>query len=380
MEIVVAGAGVFGAWIALRCSRAGHRVTLVDRFGPANELSSSTGESRIIRSAYGSDKIYTVMAQRSLHLWTEFLQEQKCPELFRKTGVLWMANSVEPSLRQSCAIFEDLDIAHDWLDTTGIRCRYPQMRVPQDSVALFEPDAGALLAEQSVKAVIEAATRGGVRYEAAAIRPPADGSPCLQWLETREGMRIPGELFVFAVGSWLPKLFPILHRIIRPTRQELFFFDPPDGIKDFQPGALPIWLDQTEQRIGYGFPDFGGGLKAAFHRLGPGFDPDSSPRTVEHHQISEISAYLENRFPAMRGTTLRSACVCHYENTPTGDFLIDRHPGIENGWFVGGGSGHGFKHAPAIAEYVLNAIESGGAQEPRFSLESKQNVPQTRVL
>jgi sarcosine oxidase len=42
--------------------------------------------------------------------------------------------------------------------------------------------------------------------------------------------------------------------------------------------------------------------------------------------------------------------VCQYENTATGDFLIDRHPGFENVWLVGGGSGHGFKHGPAVGD------------------------------
>jgi glycine/D-amino acid oxidase-like deaminating enzyme len=380
MEIVVVGAGVFGAWIALLSSRAGHRVTLVERLGPANEQSSSTGESRIIRSAYGSDKIYTVMARRSLHLWTEFLEEQKCPELFRRTGVIWVAKGSEPSLQQARAIFEDLDIAHDWLDTSDIRRRYSQIRVPEDTAALFEPDAGALLAKRCVQSVVETAMRGGARYEVAAIRPPDVGDARLQCVKTTDGKRIPGELFVFAVGSWLPKLFPLLGGIIRPTRQELFFFDVPDGIKDFRPGALPIWVDQTEPCIGYGFPDFGGGVKLGFHRLGPEFDPDSSSRTIEDHAISEAAAYLRNRFPAMHGATLRSARVCHYENTPSGDFLIDRHPGMGNTWFAGGGSGHGFKHAPAIAEYLLSVIESRTAQEPRYSLASKRNVPQTRVI
>lgn len=374
------GAGVFGAWIALLSSRAGHRVTLVERFGPANEQSSSTGESRIIRSAYGHDKIYTVMARRSLYLWTEFLREQKRPELFRQTGVLWMANAVEPSLRQARAIFENLHIAHDWMDTSDIRSRYPQIRAPEDAAALFEPDAGALLAEGCVRAVVEAATRGGVRREVATIQPPAANRGRLECLETRNGQRIRGELFVFALGSWLPKLFPILQGVIRSTRQELFFFDIPDGIKDFQPDMLPIWIDQTEPRIGYGFPDFGGGLKTGFHRLGPDFDPDSSSRLVEAYQISEAAAYVENRFPAIRGARLQSAHVCHYENTPAGDFLIDRDPAIENAWFAGGGSGHGFKHAPAIAEYLLTMIENKGAPEPRFSLTSKQNAPQTRVI
>lgn len=77
------------------------------------------------------------------------------------------------------------------------------------------------------------------------------------------------------------------------------------------------------------------------------------------------------RFPSMRAPVFRYAQVCHYENTSSGDFLIDRHPSLPNVWFAGGGSGHGFKHGPAVAEYVLDAIQRGYSPEPRFRLESK---------
>jgi glycine/D-amino acid oxidase-like deaminating enzyme len=65
---------------------------------------------------------------------------------------------------------------------------------------------------------------------------------------------------------------------------------------------------------------------------------------------------------------LQSVHVCHYANTPSGDFLVDRHPRLDNVWFVGGGSGHGFKHGQAIAEYFLNVIDNGAVPELRFLL------------
>ena len=63
--------------------------------------------------------------------------------------------------------------------------------------------------------------------------------------------------------------------------------------------------------------------------------------------------------------------MCQYENTSNGDFLIDRHPQLENVWFAGGGSGHGFKHGPALGEYVAQQLLDGGPAEPRFALATK---------
>ncbi|MGC2661329.1 MAG: FAD-dependent oxidoreductase [Bryobacteraceae bacterium] len=378
-EIVVVGGGAFGSWIALHGARAGHRITLVERVGPANELSSSTGESRIIRSAYGSDRTYTVFARRALRLWVDFLAEQKCPELFHKTGILWMADARDSSLREARTIFEELRIEHEWLNAADIASRYTQMRVPLGAAALLEPEAGAIMAERTLRLVLDAAISAGVRYEVAAIRPPDFATSAMHWVETTEGKRIPGELFVFAAGSWLPKLFPLLQPVIRPTRQELFFSDVPAG-GEFRPGGLPAWIDQTDPRIPYGLPDFGSGMKLGFHRLGPAFDPDSSPRAIGEAAISEAIVYTANRFPAMRDASLRAAQVCHYGNTPNGDFLIDQHPQLKHAWLVGGGSGHGFKHAPTVAEYLFNLIGEAIAPEPRFSLASKRNVAGSRVL
>jgi sarcosine oxidase len=71
--------------------------------------------------------------------------------------------------------------------------------------------------------------------------------------------------------------------------------------------------------------------------------------------------------------------VCQYENTSNGDFLIDRHPGIENVWFVGGGSGHGFKHGPAAGEYVTGRLLDRAQPEPRFSLATKSTIQKRAV-
>ena len=64
--------------------------------------------------------------------------------------------------------------------------------------------------------------------------------------------------------------------------------------------------------------------------------------------------------------------VCQYENTSNGDFLIDYHPHWENVVLVGAGSGHGFKHGPAVGRYATDlALRQLDTPEPRFSLATK---------
>ena len=86
-----------------------------------------------------------------------------------------------------------------------------------------------------------------------------------------------------------------------------------------------------------------------------------------------------NDCPPCGDAPLTESRVCQYENTSNGDFLIDRHPDLANVWLVGGGSGHGFKHGPAVGEYVCQVITRGGPVEPRFSLASKLESAQRTV-
>jgi glycine/D-amino acid oxidase-like deaminating enzyme len=156
------------------------------------------------------------------------------------------------------------------------------------------------------------------------------------------------------------------------TRQEVFFFAPPAGDVRFNAGTLPVWLDFTDPRGPYGFPDLEcRGFKLAFDRHGPAFDPDADDRRVSAEGLAEARRFLAERFPSMRDAPLAESRVCQYENTSNGDFLIDRHPRLENVWLVGGGSGHGFKHGPAVGEYVHDCILKGAREERRFLLETK---------
>ena len=70
----------------------------------------------------------------------------------------------------------------------------------------------------------------------------------------------------------------------------------------------------------------------------------------------------------MKGAPLVEARVCQYENSRDGHFIVDRHPGAPAVWLVGGGSGHGFKHGPAIGEMVAGLVLDDKPPDPFFSL------------
>jgi len=141
---------------------------------------------------------------------------------------------------------------------------------------------------------------------------------------------------------------------------------------------MPAWIDFGAEM--YGIPDLENrGFKVAPDRHGPAFDPDLGERVVTPERIQEARRFIRRRFPSLEEAPLLEARVCQYENTSNGDFLIDRHPEMENVWLVGGGSGHGFKHGPSLGDYVAQLVTTGGTVEPRFTLATKETVQKRSV-
>jgi len=379
-DVAVIGAGVFGAWTAHRLQRAGQRVVLLDAYGAGNARSSSGGESRIIRMGYGADEIYTRSAIRSLTLWREFCRDISLP-LFHQTGVLWTATEGDPYTAATRATLARCGVHHQMLSPADLQSRYPQMHFAPGAWGIWEPDSGALMARRAVQAVVaDAVSRGVTLLPAAAAKP--QGAGLLSEIRLATGDKIQAGVYVFACGAWLPKLFPdLLGNRIVPTRQEAFFFGTPPGDPRFSPPAMPVWIDFSDPRGPYGFPDLENrGVKIALDVHGPPIDPDTADRLPSADSLAAAREFLGQRLPALRHAPLVEARVCQYENTSNGDFLIDRHPDFENVWLVGGGSGHGFKHGPAVGEYVTARILHDCPAEPRYSLASKAETQRRTVF
>lgn len=376
-DVAVIGAGVFGAWTAWHLAKRGQRVALLEAHGPAHSRASSGGETRIIRMGYGADELYTRWSQRSLWQWKEFSTAAKQP-LFLETGVLWLAGENDARLRETSAALQQCGVTFEELNREELGRRYRQIGFDGVKRGLFEPQSGVLMARRAVAAVVEDAVRRGVEYRCAQILNPRKAGR-VEHVTTSEGKRIAAGQFVFACGPWLGKVFPdVLSARIFPTRQEVFFFGVPAGDLRFAPPALPTWLFQED--LMYGMPDIENrGLKIAFDQHGERVDPDTQSRMVTPAMTEMARKYAARRFPALRDAPIVETRVCQYENTSNGDFLVDRHPEMENVWFAGGGSGHGFKHGPAAGEYVAGQLLDGAPAEPRFLLATKETTQKRAV-
>ncbi len=378
MKVVVVGAGVFGAWVAKYLADAAHSVTLIDAFGPANGRGSSADHSRVIRAGYGEDVVYSRWASASLTAWRA-LADATGETLLAKTGALFLGEPGNAYVRASYDVLTGLGRGAEWLEPADVANRYPQIATAGLGGSLLEVDAGIIRARAAVQAVVRVAlATGRVNYAVARCEPPDEQQPALV-MRLAGGAIVEADAYVFACGPWLPQLFPAaVGGRIRPTRQEVLYFGVPAGETCFSASRMPVWIDFASGL--YGIPDLDAhGFKVGIDRHGAAIDPDTHDRLVDPVIVEQTRVWLARRFPGMHNAPLVDGRVCQYENTSSGDFILDRHPQWKNCWIAGGGSGHGFKHGPAIGKHVAALVTGEAAVEQRFALGTKTFEAQRAV-
>lgn len=379
MNVVVIGAGVFGAWSAWFLSQSGHQVTVIDAYGPANSRSSSADHSRVTRCGYGANAIYSQWAQASLDDW-RWLSRETGRDLVTTSGALFMGAPADPYVRATHTTLSSLHIPTELLDIDSVHARFPQISVARLGESVFEPRAGVIRARAGVQALVALmVARGKVVYRPARVAGADESRPQIA-VQLTGGEPIKADAFVFACGPWLATLFPLaIGARMRPTRQEVLHFGVPAGDNRFAIPQLPVWIDF--QAGVYGIPDLDArGFKVGIDRHGPPIDPDEEERLVAPELVDRTRTWLGLRFPGLRGAPLVEGRVCQYENTSTGDFIIDRHPNWPNVWIVGGGSGHGFKHGPSVGRHLAALVNGEADVEPRFALAGKTTVAARSVF
>ena len=353
---VIVGAGCFGASLAWRLARDGVRVTLVDQFEPGDVRASSGGESRLIRGGHGADAGYTASARRARTLWREL--EAECGEdLLVECGLTWFARREDGWEAATRTVFEAQGIPHAVLAPEDGAGMYPSWSPRGLAFLLHEPEAGVLRAQRAVRALARRAEAHGAELLRARAEP--EGAA----VRLEDGRVLEGDLVVWACGAWLGRVFPELAPVAA-TRQELYFLagGPAWGV----PG-VPAYVDYD--RAFYGTGDLDGlGVKAAVDHDGPPLDPDAPLPPASASGEADARALVAERFPALADAPLAGAKTCRYELTPDGHFLAARHPQHPSVWLLGGGSGHGFKHGPALAERLAVSLRGGEPMPARFSL------------
>jgi sarcosine oxidase len=335
----------------------------IDRFAPPHDQGSSHGDTRITRQAIGEGCEFVPLVLRSNQIWEE-LEAVTGRSLMTRCGCLVLASPNAPGQHHGSRSFlqdtidaaREFGIAHQVLSTSEVRPRYPQLRLPGDEVAYFEPGAGFLRPEACIATQLDQAREAGAQMF---LNENVTGVyPSGRTVEVRSDRGSYSAAHVMlTAGAWIPKLLGEDYgHLFRIYRQMLGWFALTANGDRYSPESFPvfIWITGNRPRdMMYGFPAIEGaqnGLKIATEQYEATVDPDAVPRDVTDADINALySEYIAPRFPDLSSQCLRTA-TCLYTVTPDAKFIVDHFRGLENVWFASACSGHGFKHSAAIGE------------------------------
>jgi glycine/D-amino acid oxidase-like deaminating enzyme len=352
-EIVVIGAGAFGGWTALYLREMGFSVTLVDQYGPGNSRATSGGESRQIRAGYGEREIYTRWVLEAFSRW-KAREAEWGRRLFFQTGQISLARDWTKDLADTRKVFAKLGVKYEVIKHDDLARRYPQMNFEGIDFAMSTPSTGVLKAREGCVAVEQAFEKKGGRFitAKAALGRQAGGN--LQDVVLSNGRTVAAQVFVFACGPWLPKVFPaVMRNKLQTPRRVVFFYGTPPGDERFSYPNFPTWAVDGA----YGFPSIEGkGFKVVPQIDHVLVDPDAQEHTLTAEELRAGRAFISKWFPTLKDQPLVESKVCQREDSVDAHFIVCPHPELSNVWIVGGGSGHGYKHGIILGDYVAHRV------------------------
>jgi sarcosine oxidase len=339
-DVIVVGAGVMGASTARSLAQAGRRVLLLEQFRIGHKRGSSHGPARIFRLSY-PDIEYVSMAREALDLWRE-LEGESGRALLTSTGGL----DVGPEVDANAGALEEGDVQFMFITPADAIERWPFMELSHAEQILFQPDAGVLAADDSVRAFAsEAMKHGAVLYEETPVqRMDVDGDSATI---RAAGQRFEADTVVVTAGAWARSLLEDVDvdLPVRPTRETVAYWNlgdrPPALVEWGHPSVYSLWS-----------PVYG--LRAGEHIAGPDTDPDEQG-SVDGASIGKLKDWVATRFPRIDPEPVQAE-TCLYTNTDDERFILERHGRVVVGSPC---SGHGFKFAPVIGKRLADlATES----------------------
>jgi sarcosine oxidase len=332
------------------------RTLRLEKFQANHARGSSHGRSRIIRESYFEAPDYVPLVQRAYALWRD-LEAQTGSKLLTVTGGLniGLPESEFVSGSKASAVLHDLP--YEELTAAQVAERFPGFALPEDLVAVFEPNAGFLQPEACVAAHVALAQRHGaeLHFDERVLRWSADGEGVR--VETDRGTYTADKLVVTA-GPWAGEVLADLGLALTVRRVVNAHFQPTKP-ELYDPAVCPVYLISVPEGDYYGFPLLPGeGVKLGRHDIGETVTADTIRRDVDDWEVEQLRALLARYLPGAAGE-LKWTLTCMYTMTPDAHFILDRHPEHDNVVLGCGFSGHGFKFASAIGEVLAELATQG---------------------
>ncbi len=360
-DIIVIGAGGVGSAAAYHCARDGKRVLLLEQFTVGHTRGSSHGESRIIR--YTHNKLeHADQMPATFDLWFE-LERASGARLLTMTGGLYIAPDGEPWLASAVDALQQLNFPHRILRGAEFQRAYPQFNFPNHWYGVEQEHSGILNPARSVAVMVSEAVKHGATVRE--LAPVAGVAPEQEGVVVRmvSGETFAADRVIICAGPWaqhfLGRLveFPVPLRV---TPQQVAYFAVDDPAR-FAKGRFPLFIVTDDPHF-YGFPihERAGTIKIALENNEGEVNPDD-PRAVKEDLLKALQQVVGEY---MRGVQTTPVHVepCLYTETPTRDFIIDRHPNHAQIVFGAGFSGRGFKHTIAVGRLLADLAQSDAGE------------------
>jgi sarcosine oxidase len=348
MRVVVVGAGAWGLPAAAELARRGHQVTLLDRYGPANQLSSSSGPSRIWRLSH-PDRLRVRLALRSVEAWHRLEADTGITAILRR-GLLWRD---EVTWRNVADSLTAEGVAHELVEAHDVARVFPGLR-PDGRPGVWQEDAGPVLANHALDAQVGlfAMARGELVTGAVVREVDATADDVVVWAGERTAYR--ADVVVLAPGAGAG---PLLRSVgidlpFRPVLEQVCHVGRGSDTDD-----LPcIYEGPIGDEPGmYGMPTPGRGYKLGIDRAVRPWSEDDHNRAPDQEVSAAISARAARSFDGIDPAVV-DAQVCTWTDSPDGRFVIDA---VCEGRVVvaAGDSGEGFKYSALMGPLLADLAE-----------------------
>jgi sarcosine oxidase len=361
-DVAVIGLGGMGSAALAHVARRGVSVLGIEQFTRGHLNGSSSGKSRMIRKAYFEHPSYVPLVLRAYDAWDELEQLTGIP-MFRKTSVLLAGRAESPMIRGAAKSAEAYGLPLEHFSASELRTRFPMLRPLDDEVGLLEPDGGFIMPEAAIEGYLRIAEEHGAQMlfdSQVAGWDRVAGGASLQ-VRFADGTSIAASRLIVCAGPWWSTFADEAMPIQLQRNVQLWFR--PSSPKFFMGKCPSFMLDRIDlPQALYGFPDYGGGVKAAFHGFGEIIDSaERVDRAVHPSDVEPVRDALASWMPGSETKCIEGK-VCIYELTPDRHFVVGPHPNDPHVIIAGGFSGHGFKFAPIVGEVLADLALNGETQ------------------
>lgn len=366
-NIIVVGGGIAGTMTALELRRRGEQVTLIDRWEPGHARASSTDYNRLIRAISGRDEFYTRWARESRLRWLE-LQAESGQKLMYECGALILATEGHCDWEDATAeTFDRVGVPYHRFKAEDIPYHFPQFRTPDIQYALFEPEAGMVMAHRGVLTGIDLFRKAGGIVRRGRVTTDGDETPLL------DGKKLDADLIIIATGPWMADMFP---RTIKPISAimgiNVLYTSTPDGSDAFDMENMPCWIDHGQGSFGLPSSE-GSGVKAAVV-IPDTIDIDHDERLIKRETLGRTRSYIAHRLPGLVGERVVDSKYNQIILTPDTHFIVDWHEKHDNVLFAGGCSGHLYKHGPVFGHFVAGVAMGDYGTADRFKIKGRRKL------